>query len=54
MLQIITNLIHNAIDPQKIPGLDCFDSSKEEIGEFTIRLNDGSAIRVIVAQVETA
>lgn len=53
MLEIITNLIRNAIDPAKIPGLDYFDNAHEGKGEFAIRLNDGSAIRVIVATVET-
>jgi hypothetical protein len=52
MLQIITNLIRNAINPDKIPGLDCFDIKNESKGEFAIRLNDGSVIRVIVASVE--
>lgn len=52
-LEIITNLIRNAIDPAKIPGLDYFDTAHEGKGEFAIRLNDGSAIRVIVATVET-
>ncbi len=53
MLQIITNLIHNAINPDKIPGLESFDLTHEAKGEFAIRLNDGTVIRLIVSTVES-
>lgn len=46
MNAIIAQLIASAIDEKKIPDLDCFDMSKRSNGQFYIRLNDGTEIKV--------
>ena len=46
MNAIIAQLIASAIDEKKIPELDCFDMSKRSEGIFSIRLNDGTEIKV--------
>ncbi len=48
MNEIITQLIAAAIDPAKIPGLDCFDMSQRDKGLIIIRLNDLSFIKIKV------
>jgi len=49
MNEIITQLICNAIDSSKIPGLDYFDMKLRPDGKFTIVLNDGTAILIQVS-----
>lgn len=46
MNAIIAQLIAAAIDEKKIPELDCFDMSNRSNGQFSIRLNDGTEIKV--------
>lgn len=48
MNEIITQLICNAIDSSKIPGIDFFDMVRRPDGQFDIVLNDGTRLRITV------
>jgi hypothetical protein len=54
MNAILAQLIAAAIDEKKIPELDCFDMSKRHDGQFSIRLNDGTEIKISCEFVQPA
>jgi len=51
MNEIITQLICNAIDSSKIPGIDFYDMARRPDSQFDIILNDGTRIRITVEDV---
>ncbi len=51
METIIANLIAEAIDADKIAGLDHFDTDDIESGYFTIVLDNGDLIKISVGIV---
>ena len=51
MNEILAQLIASSINPDKIPGLDCFDMTRRPNGQFEILLNDSTRILITVEDV---